>query len=708
MNPLKTILLRTAAIALLLLLTLAASAAKRKSATKDRPIRVACIGNSITYGLGLANFQSDCYPSQLQQMLGSGYLVGNFGKSGTTLLRHGHRPYMEQTEFREAMNFRADIAVVHLGVNDTDPRNWPNYGDEFVADYLALIDSLRSSSPNVRILIARMTPIGDRHPRFQSGTKAWHTLIQQAIETVATVSGAELIDFHKPLYASPWMLTDAVHPNAEGAALLAKTAFEAITGDYGGLRMPPTYTDNMVLQRGVRLDIHGTANAGTPVSVTLGNQKATAMANNRGEWHAELAPMEAAEELTLTILGGKERLEFRNVAIGEVWICSGQSNMEFALQRAATAAEDIPQTNDEGLRFFDMKGRWQTNDTSWPSSALDSINHLQYFGADVAWQTSTPTTASRFSAVAYYFGRMLRDSLRVPVGLICNAVGGSPAEAWIDRNTLETQFPAILRDWLNNDFLQPWVRKRAAKNLAADTTHKARHPYEPCYLFESGIEPLSHYQLRGAIWYQGESNAHNMEAHEQLFPLLVESWRKYFGNDEMPFCFVQLSSINRPSWPSFRDSQLRLMKAVPHTFMAVSSDLGDSLDVHPTHKREIGERLARWPLSKVYGKQACPSGPLFSKVEREGSELVVSFRYADGLSTSDGKAPRCFEVAERDGLFFPAEARIEGEKVRISSSSVKKPRHVRYAWQPFTRANLVNRDQLPASTFRASIEEPQR
>lgn len=690
---------------LLLLSVLPAGAARHRVVAKKKPVRVACIGNSITYGLGLADRERQAYPAQLQQMLGQDYLVGNFGRSGTTLLRHGHRPYMAQEEFRQALQFHADIAVVHLGINDTDPRNWPNYGDEFVADYLALIDSLRQSSPGVRVLVARMTPIGHRHPRFQSGTKAWHTLIQQAIETVAKASGAELIDFHQPLYAYPQLLEDAVHPNAEGARLLAKTACQAITGNYGGPQLPMGYTDRMVLQRGVGLNIRGLANAGSRVVVCLGNQTATATANNRGEWCASLDPMEAAEGLTLSVESGGQRLVFSDVAIGEVWVCSGQSNMEFALQRAATALEDIAHAADSGLRLFDMKAQWPTSDTSWPLSALDSINHLRYFKENTTWEKSSPTTASRFSAIAWHFGRVLRDSLRVPVGLICNAVGGSPAEAWIDRNTLETAFPAILRDWLHNDFVQPWVRERAAKNLSADTTHTARHPYEPCYLFESALEPLAGYQVRGAVWYQGESNAHNVEAHEQLFPLLVESWRKFFADDKLPFYFVQLSSLNRPSWPSFRDSQLRLMKRLPGVGMAVSSDLGDSLDVHPTRKREVGERLARWPLAQVYGKQVAVSGPLFDRVEREGSSLVVSFLYADRLTTADGKAPSTFEVAELDGLFFPAKASIEGCKVRLSSPEVAHPRYVRYGWQPFTRANLVGSDRLPASTFRASIDE---
>lgn len=665
-------------------------------------IRVACVGNSITYGTGIEDREHFSYPVQLQKMLGDKYVVGNFGKPGATLLRHGHRPYFEQNEFKEAMRFKGDIVVIHLGINDTDPRNWPNYRDEFVTDYLALIDTLRSVNHNARFIIARMTPIAHRHPRFISGTKLWHTEIQQAIETVAKVSGAELVDFHAPLYPYPNLLPDAIHPNAEGAGILARTVYGGITGDYGGLQMSEIYTDGMVLQREVPLDIHGKADAGRTVTVMFAGQKVQTVANNRGEWSVTLQPMKAARNLMLVVESDKTKKVFRDVAVGEVWLCSGQSNMAFTLQQAATAARDIPNVSDADLRFFDMKANWQTNDVAWPLSAIDSLNHLQYF-APTSWRGATPETAGQFSAVAYYFGKMLRDSLQVPVGLVCNAVGGAPTEAWIDRNTLETRFPAVLNDWLHNDFIQQWVRERAAKNISNARGASARHPYEPCYLYESGMLPLLQYRVKGVVWYQGESNTHNMEAHERLFKLLVDSWRTNMKNEEMPFYFVQLSSLNRPSWPWFRDSQLRLMRQLPGLGMAVSSDVGDSLDVHPTHKLEVGERLARWALCKTYARKVVPSGPLFSRAWREGSTAVVEFDYADGLTTSDGNPLRCFEVAETDGLFYPAEAEISGGKVRLSSDKVRTPHFVRYAWQPFTRANMVNADGLPASTFRAEF-----
>lgn len=691
--------LSTLLLVLFCLTTLQLPAAAKRKKVATEPVRVACVGNSITYGTGIADREHFSYPVQLQQMLGNGYVVGNFGKPGATLLYKGHRPYVEQPEFKEALRFKGDIAVIHLGINDTDPRNWPNYRDEFVKDYLSIMDSLRAANPKVRFILARMTPIADRHPRFQSGTKQWHDEIQNAIETVARVSGAELIDFHEPLYPYPNLLPDAIHPNPEGAGILAKTVYGGITGNYGGLSMSSLYADYMVLQRDVPLDIHGTANTGEKITVEIGGQKASATADNQGKWSVVLSPMQAAEDLTLTITAGKQRKVFSHVAVGEVWLCSGQSNMAFMLCQAESGKQDIAAADDPQLRLFDMKGRWETYDVAWPASCLDSLNHLQYFH-ETTWQPSTPASASRFSAVGYYYGRILRQKLGVPVGLICNAVGGAPTEAWVDRNSLETSFPNILSNWLQNDFIQDWVRGRAAKNLTNDQTKLGRHPYEPCYLYESGILPLQQYPIKGVIWYQGESNAHNKDVHAKLFSLLVNGWRQNWNNPDMPFYFVQLSSLNRPSWPWFRDSQLRLMKEISNTGMAVSSDCGDSLDVHPRHKQPVGERLARWALAKTYGQDITPSGPVFSSVTRQADALIVSLLYADGLQTSDGKSPSCFEIAEEDGLFQPATATIEGNTVRLTSPTIKHPRYVRYAWQPFTRANLVNADHLPASTFR--------
>ena len=671
----------------------------------QKKIKVACVGNSITYGTGVENREVNAYPVKLQGMLGDAYEVGNFGKPGATLLNKGHRPYIQQQEYKDAIAFAGDIVVIHLGINDTDPRNWPNYRDEFIGDYRSLMDDFRKANPKVRFLIARMTPLSHRHPRFESGTRDWHGEIQQAIECIARAEKAQMIDFHEPLYPYPYILKDAVHPDAEGAQILAKTVYEGITGKFGGLQMSPMYSDNMVLQHGRHLTVQGKADAGEKVTVSIAGQKKKTVAGTNGKWQVVLEPLKAGGPYTLKISTPGRELIYNKVLAGEVWLCSGQSNMEFQLVASATAKRDVPQAKNDHIRLFDMKARWRTDAVEWEASVLDSLNHLEYF-TDVAWTECSPESAGRFSAIAYYFGKMLQDSLKVPVGLICNAVGGSPTEAWVDRRTLEYEFPAILRDWTRNDFIQDWVRGRAALNVKKSTDKFQRHPYEPCYLYESGILPLQQYPIKGVIWYQGESNAHNKDAHEKLFKLLVDSWRGYWKNPEMPFYFVQLSSINRPSWPWFRDSQRRLMKEMEHTGMAVSSDKGDSLDVHPTRKQEIGERLARWALHRTYHlEHVVPSGPLYKSVSFEKGKAYVEFDYSEGMRPAvEGEPLRTFEISGEDEVFYPAQAVVEDGRVKVWAEEVKHPKMVRYGWQPFTRANLVNAEGLPASTFRTGVE----
>ena len=244
-----------------------------------------------------------------------------------------------------------------------------------------------------------------------------------------------------------------------------------------------------------------------------------------------------------------------------------------------------------------MKPRVITNAISWETADLEKLNRHDYY-LPTEWQELTAENAADFSAVAYHFGAMLADSLKVPVGLICNAVGGATTEAFVDRRTLEfhPHLVDILYNWRQNDMVQDWVRQRSTQNIANSKNPLQRHPYEPCYLFESGIAPLSCYAVRGAIWYQGESNAHNMEIYEELFGEMLQSWRNVWG-EEMPFYFVQLSSLNRPSWTHFRDAQRRLALATKNCAMAVSSDHGDPYDVHPREKSPIGRRLARLALN---------------------------------------------------------------------------------------------------------------
>ena len=662
-------------------------------------IKVACVGNSVTYGYGLDRPEVNAYPAQLQRLLGDEFEVGNFGKSGATLLNKGHRPYTQQEEFKKAIAFAGDRVIIHLGLNDTDPRNWPNYRDEFVSDYLALIDSFRLVNPKCKIAICRMTPISNRHQRFESGTRDWYWQIQKSIEEIAEIANVSLIDLQEGLYNRPDLLPDALHPNIEGAGIIASKVYCALTGDYGGLQLSQLYSDNMVLQREEEIVLSGIANAGDVVTVTIGRQKKKAITSSNGKWSVVLDPLQTGNPYTLTISTSKKKYVFNNVLAGEVWLCSGQSNMAFMVKEGAEKREQLAKASSKPqIRFFDMKPRWLTNSEEWDVSALDSLNRLQYY-KETKWQECTEQTAANVSAIAYEFGMMLSDSLHVPVGLIINAIGGSACESWIDRKTLEFSYPDILYSWKENDRIQPWVRERASLNVKQSSNKLQRHPYEPCYLFEAGIAPLAKYPVKGVIWYQGESNAHNIEVHEILFPLLVESWRKNW-NKELPFYYVQLSSLNRPSWTWFRDSQRRMLKDIRCVGMAVSSDCGDSTNVHPTRKKEVGDRLARLALHDTYGKTLTPSGPLFRSVEFTNGAAFVTFDFNEGMHSSDGESLKTFEIAEHEGVFFSAMAEVVDGRIKVWSKEVKNPRFVRYGWQPFTRANLVNKEGLPASTFR--------
>ena len=662
-------------------------------------IKVACVGNSVTYGYGLDRPEVNAYPAQLQRLLGDGFEVGNFGKSGATLLNKGHRPYMQQEEFKKAIAFAGDRVIIHLGLNDTDPRNWPNYRDEFVSDYLSLIDSFRLVNPKCKIAICRMTPISNRHQRFESGTRDWYWQIQKSIEEIAEIANVSLIDLQEGLYNRPDLLPDALHPNIEGAGIIASKVYCALTGDYGGLQLSQLYSDNMVLQREEEIVLSGIANAGDVVTVTIGRQKKKAITSSNGKWSVVLDPLQTGNPYTLTISTSKKKYVFNNVLAGEVWLCSGQSNMAFMVKEGAEKREQLAKASSKPqIRFFDMKPRWLTNSEEWDVSALDSLNRLQYY-KETKWQECNEQTAANVSAIAYEFGMMLSDSLHVPVGLIINAIGGSACESWIDRKTLEFSYPDILYSWKENDRIQPWVRERASLNVKQSSNKLQRHPYEPCYLFEAGIAPLAKYPVKGVIWYQGESNAHNIEVHEILFPLLVESWRKNW-NKELPFYYVQLSSLDRPSWTWFRDSQRRMLKDIRCVGMAVSSDCGDSTNVHPTRKKEVGDRLARLALHDTYGKTLTPSGPLFRSVEFTNGAAFVTFDFNEGMHSSDGESLKTFEIAEHEGVFFAAMAEVVDGRIKVWSKEVKNPRFVRYGWQPFTRANLVNKEGLPASTFR--------
>lgn len=665
------------------------------------PVKVACGGNSVTFGYLIDNVEGK-YPSQLQRMLGENYEVKNFGHSGATLLNKGHRPYINLLEFQDALQFNPDIVIIHLGLNDTDPRNWPKLRDNFVTDYTNLIDTFKSINPYIDIKICRMTPIFTGHSRFKSSTRDWYWQIQKAIETVAKINNVELIDLNTPLYRRPDLFPDALHPTEEGAKIIAETVYGAITQNYGGLKLASVFSDAMVLQRNRPVTFWGTANGGTDITVQFNNLVKTTSAGKDGKWDIEFPSLKEGGPYKISVENESSKIVLNDILIGDVWLCSGQSNMEFKLNQAASAYEDIPAANYKNIRLLNMIPVDYTNNVEWDSVTLQKVNRLDYFSMG-DWQHCSPETAKNFSAIAYHFGRKIYEETNIPIGLILNAVGGSPTEAWIDRYSLEhsDRLVDMFQNWNNNDYINPWCRERGAKNTELSSNKLQRHPYHPSYLYEAGVEQLTKSGIAGVIWYQGESNEQNVELHEVLFPKLVESWRNVWGY-EFPFYYVQLSSmaVGRETWGHFRDSQRRLLSIVPNSGMVVSSDHGDSTDVHPREKKQVGERLARLALNKTYGmKKVTPSGPLFKDVEFKGDTAIVSFDFSEGLKTSDSNSVKSFELAEYPGLYFPAKADIIGDKIKVSSNSVKNPRYVRYGWQSFSGGNLVNNVGLPASTF---------
>jgi len=665
-------------------------------------IRVACIGNSVTYGYGIEDRESSSYPARLQAMLGEKFEVRNFGFSGATMLKKGHKPYREKPPFAEALEFKPHIVVIHLGLNDTDPRNWAEYKNEFIPDYLEMINVFENldTDPAPRVWICRMTPIFSWHKRFKTGTRDDFWAIQEAIESVSDKENVTLIDLHSPLQTRPDLFPDALHPTEEGADIIAGTVKSYITGDFGGLSLSPLFTDHMVLQRDKPIRIFGTADAGQKISLLFAGVEKSAIAGPDGNWSAEFAPMEAGGPYELTVLNGST-IRIQDILVGEVWLCSGQSNMAFPLKREKNNKTEIPGAAHPEIRLFNF------NAVAWPGNGefseeeMRKTNRGEYLIAG-PWQECTPETAAEFSAVAYYFGKELNKMLNVPIGLIHNAIGGSNTESWINRKTLEShpEFVNMLTDWLHNEQVQEWCRIRAADNLQKSDNPNQLHPFAPSYLFGTGISPLQNFPFRGVIWYQGESNAEKIEQHEELFTTMVTDWRQFLGNGDLPFFYVQLSSMNRETWPEFRDSQRRLMSQIPNSGMVVTSDIGNPTNVHPKNKKDVGYRLSLWALSKVYGFDLEYSGPLYRSKEIHNKKVILFFDHStSGLSTAGGDKLRGFEIAGEEGIFRPAKVKISGSTVQVSGKNIPHPKNVRYGWMPYTDANLINWEGLPASTF---------
>lgn len=439
------------------------------------------------------------------------------------------------------------------------------------------------------------------------------------------------------------------------------------------VKLPAVFGDHMVLQQKAPLKFWGSAEPGEEVTVSAGDRSASAKAGDDGKWRVELQPLEAGSAPLQVIVKGKNEIVLKDVLVGEVWVCSGQSNMEWSVRASDNPEEEIAKADHPQIRLFQV---------------AHQISDKPQENATGQWQTCSPQTVPNFTAVGYFFGRKLQEELGAPVGLIQSAWGGTIAEAWTSKPTLES----------DEDFAE--ILKRAA-------TFNPQNPNQASVLWNGMLAPIVPFTIRGAIWYQGESNVSRAEQYAELFPAMITDWRKNWGQGDFPFYFVELApfrygNMDPRAMAELRESQMAAFK-LPNTGMAATVDIGNVKDIHPKNKQEVGRRLALNALALTYGKDDLVySGPIFEKAEKDGDKMRVSFKHVGGgLTTRDGQAPRDFTIAAANGEFVPAEAKIDGATVVVSSEQVKEPVAVRYAWRDDAEPNLSNKEGLPASPFRS-------
>jgi len=496
------------------------------------------------------------------------------------------------------------------------------------------------------------------------------------------------------------------------------------------VRLPKIFTDNMVVQRDLPVRVWGWADAGEAVSVTLAGNSATTKADEKGQWSLELAALKTGENLELTVKG-KNSLTLKNVVVGDIWVCSGQSNMEMDLGGCMGAAEDIKAADLPKIRRI-------------------KINHEQAAQPDMEaptatpWQVCSPDTVRGFTAVGFYFAREIQQKTGVPIGLVDDNWGGTPIEPWVATEGLEMvaelkpeftarqeaikAFRAELPKALTQ--LEGWIAK-TRRNLA-DGTETGPMPAIPTHpggngwsgMYNAMIHPFVRLPIKGALWYQGESNGGEGETYYHKMRALISGWRQQWGQGDFPFYFVQLASFqgatdnpaDASGWAKLREAQTKSL-SIPNTGMAVITDtvpLAEAGDIHPRNKYDVGVRLARWALGRDYGqKELEVSGPLFKAINIEGNKARLVFDHIGSglmvgkkegrtaaIENKEGKLKR-FAVAGADKKWHWAEAVIENNTVVVSSSEVTEPVAVRYAFQMNPDgANLYNREGLPASPFR--------
>jgi sialate O-acetylesterase len=483
------------------------------------------------------------------------------------------------------------------------------------------------------------------------------------------------------------------------------------------VRVATLISDNAVLQRGQPIPIWGTADPGEAIRVDLEGHTAAAKAGADGRWRVDLPAMAAGGPFELTVTGDAA-IKISNILIGEVWICSGQSNMEMALEGSDKAWGGV-----EG--FEQVKAS-----TAFPDirqfRLQRALSNRPQAEATGAWVPASRETVGTFSAVAYHFAQRLQSTLKVPVGLIVTAWGGTPAEAWTRRETLlaDPLLKPMVTDWDQSiaDFparletfkkdLDAWTAAAEAAELAGKLVPEPpvfpKDPHSnywrPSAIFNGMISPLLPTAFAGVIWYQGESNSSHARLYRTLFPAMIRDWRAAFGRGNFPFLYVQIApflpggaEINH--WAELREAQTMAL-AEPRTAMVVTLDVGNPFDVHPRDKKTVGIRLARAAEAVAYGLPTTYAGPLFSGMKATAGRVVLSFAHAaDGL-TAKGGPLRGFEVAGPDRVFHPVAAKIRGAQVILSLPKGLQPTSIRYGWADAPVCNLFNKAGLPASSFR--------
>lgn len=491
------------------------------------------------------------------------------------------------------------------------------------------------------------------------------------------------------------------------------------------VRLPAVFSDHAVLQQGVAVPVWGWADPGEDVTVAIAGQTRTVKAGADGAWRVSLDALKTGETLTLTVKG-KNTLTVQDVLVGEVWLGSGQSNMAMTVNRCKDFEQEQAAAKFPSIRMFTV------------DRVVGTTPQQNCKGT---WVVCAPETVGTFSATAYFFGRDIHQKLNVPVGLINSSWGGTPVEAWTSTEALAAvpALKAVSDPWVART-ATPWDEakamavfekqlaawKEAAKKAKAQNKTAPRAPkkpvdprldsHYPANLFNGMIAPLIPYAIKGAVWYQGESNANDLTAalYGTQLQTLILDWRKRWGHD-FPFAWVQLPNYRASdrNWPLVREGMLQTLK-VPKTGMATSMDIGETADIHPKNKQDVGHRLAFWALGTVYGqKVASISGPLFSGATVKGDEMVCAFTHADGGLAAKGGELKGFVIAGADQVWKPAAAKIVGSAVAVSSPEVKAPAAVRYAWAADPACNLFNGAGLPASPFRTDtfdlpVAEPKK